>query len=355
MAINNKLDNYLFDDEYKKKYQAFEKANGDAFLTSANIANFQNDYLRKKHVINCDEMKVRAARGKEITLTKDNFNQAFLSSVWNKLDFSKRYTLLHWLQSTLSNKENLPTIDFISPYVNGRYKGAYFHATNSIYLDYSILNSGIDSARILIHEMDHFNNFYNRTEKSVVQVKDNKISLRKYLKTKYSKRKAIDINLFETNSSDWQKVLFFKNMLSPIVTTATRRNEVDSLNKFKQYMYNELYIYSPMERKAFMQESKHLNTMMENQPVRGFDRIKLDAVNRHSYNVESLRVAPILNKLDQSSKDLLLDKTMQTDYYFYNQLCMSPSYMDYTQKQDTMYLDIYNHFRKENGELDLEK
>ncbi len=336
--------------DYIELFTVFENSNTDDILTyEEHIANFQNKYLRERYVLDCDEIKTRSLTGKKVTIKKDDFNHAFLSKNWGGLNFSQRYTILHWLQSTLSVHTNLPSINFISPYITQDEIGAYFDATNLIYLDFSTLNSGINIACTLIHEMDHFNSHLNPDIKNFIQVSKKEINLKNYLNTKNSK-KAIDIDLSQVNKADWNSVLFLKNIISPIEATDTERCDVNSIKSFKRYMQNELYYLSPIEKKAYAEESRQLNTMIA-KSVEGIDKKKLDNINKKSYNIQSLCYSPILKRLNESSRDLLLDKSMQTDYYIYSDLDMTTKFYNYDHKLNNMFNDIYDHFKNKNGKI----
>ena len=174
------IKNILFNEDYFKQYAKFEKSYSGSILTYGDITNFQNNYLREKHLLDSDEIKARSLTGKKITIKKDDFNHAFLSDNWGGLNFSQKYTILHWLQSTLSTKPNLPTIDFISTSPNNDGDASYFRNINAIYLKFSNLNSGLFIASALIHEMDHFNCLTNPDINKVIKISDNEINLKNY-------------------------------------------------------------------------------------------------------------------------------------------------------------------------------
>ncbi len=345
------IKNILFNEDYFKQYAKFEKSYSGSILTYGDITNFQNNYLREKHLLDSDEIKARSLTGKKITIKKDDFNHAFLSDNWGGLNFSQKYTILHWLQSTLSTKPNLPTIDFISTSPNNDGDASYFRNINAIYLKFSNLNSGLFIASALIHEMDHFNCLTNPDINKVIKISDNEINLKNYLTSKYRQIDAIDIDIFQVPQTDRNSVLFLKNILSPIETTKTHNSDVNSFMTFKQYMQNELYIFSPIERKAFAEQSRHLNTMMENQSVKFLDRLILDEINKRSNDVQSLNIAPVLKNLDDDIKNELFNKTMQTNYYLNNDLGTTQSYSKYAIKTNGMLIEIYDYFKGQNGEI----
>ncbi len=352
-TLPKELKYILCDKDYKERFAAFENSKG-VVLNHKDIVNFQNKYLREKHLLNCDEIKARSLKGKKITIKKDDFNHAFLSNNWGGLDFSQRYTILHWLQSTLStNHKPLPPIDFILPYTTNS-AGSYNYRTNSLYLNFSNLNLGIYMAGNLIHEMDHFNGLNKPDINDYVQINNKEVSLKNYLISKYRQIDAIDIDLFQVNKADWNSVLFLKNILSPIGTTKTHNTDVNSTTSFKQYMQNELYYFSPIERRAFTEESRKLTSMMTHQPMKYLDRAVLDEIKKHADKIQLLKYSPVLKELNDTNKYNLLDTVFQVNYYNSNSdLYMSQKCVKYEYEADAMYIGIYNHFKDKNGKLSL--
>ncbi len=350
--LQKKLDNA----DYKEKFDSFERSNEGVFSLDS-ISNFQNEYLRANFVLNCDEIKTQTILGKKISYKKDDFNHAFLSKNWSGLDFSQKYTILHWLQSTLSTNHNqLPSINFISPDFNmvGNVNDSYNYKTKSIYLNPSFLDSGLNIASALIHEMDHYKNFLNLDVNSIVQINNKEENLKKYLRKKYNE-KIIDIDLSQVDKSDWNSVLFYKNILSPITRTGTKINDVDSIDAFIKYMQNELYYFSPIEKKAYAEESRQLNIMFADQ-VRGYDRLMLNKINRHTNKIESLSYAPVLKRLGEDSSNELLNATMQANYYSrHDDLYKSPECDKYEHENNKNFNNIYNYLKNEDGELSLER
>ncbi len=347
------LQKELNSQECKEKFDALEKSR-NCKITSEDIMNFQNDYIREKYLLDCDEINIQTMLGKKITYKKDDFNQAFLSKNWARLDFSQKYTILHWLQSAQSSNADLPPMNFISPDSNivGNMGGActYSIKTNSIYLDSSLLDTGIYMASGLIHEMVHYNDFSN-PDIDITHIKHKKINLKELLKS--NPKKLIDIDITQVPETDINSVLLAKNLASQIVPKVI--TPVNSIQTFINYMQTELYYFSPIERRAYAEQSRQLNNMFAEHAT-GHDKLYLDKINKHTNEMKTLECLPILSKLDANSKNKLLDANMQVMYYTTDKdLSKLPECEDYSLKAYEMYMKVYDHFKSADGGINLKK
>lgn len=351
--IPNKLKDYIFDKNYNAELNKFISLKSDSF-TDRDFYAFNNEYLRRNTLLEEKELTALDGNSKKIILRKDDFYKGFTYDAWKSLDFPQQYTLLHWLQSSLSSHTPLPTIDLISPYVNSKLNGAYINRSNSLYLNYSQFKSGMDAAHIVIHEMDHHDSYSQPPVNSNVTVGDNQISLKNYIRSKFYKRKLIDIDLKDVQAHEKDDVLFYKNLLAPVIAHSTvTKPEIDFEGFFQQYIQNELYYYSPLEQAALLKEKNHLNFMFANQRLTGKDKNKLEEVNRYADRVLSLERMPILKKLDKKSRNKLLNTTFQVGYYTRNNLTMSPTCDRYLHEKSTLVSELCAEVKKGETEISL--
>lgn len=244
---------YTIPEEVKKYFLSIE---GASILARENIFQI-NEFLNKKIIEQKGDGFDLNLDDKTIRIDSDNFSAVFPYFNWVKLSFEEKAIVGKWIVDDISNKNgveksNQPLFWLIAD-EKCKYKdsAAYSRKFNRIYSNVNGLAYGYNFLRAISHEMKHFIDNYNFSDKRLVDIAD------KLLSADIIAEKVIpDIIKFNLENAEEfgyskEKILLLKNVLAPLQANKNiEHKNIKNKDEFQKFFDNAIYFASPMEYTA---------------------------------------------------------------------------------------------------------
>lgn len=350
---------FLFEtDKYKHEFKSFKKNyDGDFCDFSKNLVAFKNAYAKNNLLLKTNEINVepdffkyfKSKCNPEVYMnfgstvfTKDDFSKGFDIRVWNNMNIKQKYTVLNWLQESVSKNRPLPDINLIPDDQNGGYN----FKTKCLNLNSLNAYTGLEAAGSLIFQMSHFDE----------QCKQGFTCIN----TKQKDRNTIDKSLDDLSRAARKELLYKKNLLQYLYPTdmqVCNLNDINNFNSFKRYIDTELYLHSPLvqigHEKRACEMQKILQSIAQSEIKNPLDKdiATVQMSEKFAKNLKSGVFNPMLSRLGDNTATRLLDNSFKINYYQNENLKLEPEYKHYVTEKNDILRNYYMRVMDINGRV----